>query len=88
MMETTTGPPNVRCKTYYRYLNLSPGKKLLDLGTGYFHWTRFCQDRGVRVEGATLSKSQVEVCKEYGIHAHLQDFRLFIAREEALHLIN
>lgn len=69
-------------ETYYRYLNLEPGKKLLDLGSGYCHWTRFCQDKGVLVEGVTLSEPQAQVCKEYKIHAHLQDFRIFVAEAE------
>ena len=26
---------------YYNYLNLSPGKTLVDLGSGYCHWAIF-----------------------------------------------
>ena len=65
-------------KLYYNYLNLSPGKSLVDLGSGYCHWTNYCKKRGVIVKGITLSKPQKEHCNNNKIKVILDDFRHYI----------
>ncbi len=65
--------------TYYNWLNLSPGKTLIDLGSGYCHWTAYCKERGVIVKGVNLSKPQQNWCKnKKNITVVLDDYRHFV----------
>mgnify|MGYP001178937066 CR=1 FL=1 len=64
--------------TYYQYLNLAPGKTLVDLGSGYCHWIEFCKNKGVIVKGITLSKPQKTHCNNKRIKVVLDDFRHYI----------
>ena len=70
-------------ETYYRYLQLAPGKRLLDLGSGYCHWALFCKRRGVHVVGITLSEPQARVCQRHDISVHVQDMRTFVLNAPA-----
>jgi len=66
-------------ETYYKYLNLSPGKTLVDLGSGYCHWTEYCKNRGVIVKGVNLSKHQKNYCKtKRKVDVILDDYRHFV----------
>ena len=66
-------------ETYFKYLNLAPGKTLLDLGCGYCHWLLFCKKKGVIVKGVNLTVSQIEYCKKhYNIDIVYDDYRNYI----------
>ncbi len=65
-------------KLYYNYLNLSPGKTLVDLGSGYCHWIKFCKEKGVIVKGITLSSPQKKHCNHHNINVILDDFRHYV----------
>jgi len=66
-------------ETYFKYLNLAPGKTLLDLGCGYCHWLLFCKKKGVIVKGVNLSVSQVKYAKiNYQIDVIYDDYRNYI----------
>lgn len=77
-------------KYFYENLNLSPGKKLLDCGSGVCTWTDYCKKRGVEVVGLTLSEEQKETCSKKGITAYVQDYRIinpeFIGNFDAISL--
>jgi cyclopropane fatty-acyl-phospholipid synthase-like methyltransferase len=64
--------------TYFRYLQLEPGMRLLDYGCGNCQWLVYCRDRGVEVEGITLSSDQVALCRSKGIVTHAGDYRLIV----------
>ena len=64
--------------TYFKYLNLKPGMKLLDMGCGYCHWAKYLKKRGIIVTGITLSKPQQKICVKYNINVHVEDFRKYI----------
>ncbi len=65
--------------SYYKWLNLSAGKTLVDLGSGYCHWINYCKKRGVIVKGVTLSQPQKTLCKKnHKINVLLDDFRHYI----------
>jgi len=69
--------------TYFNYLNLSKGKTLVDLGSGYCHWTEYCKKRGVIVKGVTLSNPQKQYCEsKRGINVVLDDYRHFVQTTE------
>jgi cyclopropane fatty-acyl-phospholipid synthase-like methyltransferase len=59
----------------YEQLELGPGKKLLDCGSGICTWIDFCKERGVEVVGLTLSNEQQEVCTKKNIKTYVQDYR-------------
>jgi len=61
----------------FKELNLSSGKTLLDCGCGIGTWMQYCQERGVKVTGLTLSKEQQLVCEKRGLTAYVQDYRIF-----------
>jgi len=67
---------NNKYELIYEQLDLGPGKKLLDCGSGECTWTHFCKERGVDVVGLTLSKEQQGVCTKKGIETYVQDYRL------------
>lgn len=68
--------------TYYKWLNLAPGKTLVDLGSGYCHWLIYCKNKGVIVKGVNLSKPQRKFCKKRNIEVILSDYRYFIKNTE------
>ena len=49
---------------YYKWLNLAPGKTIVDLGSGYCHWINYCKKKGVIVKGINLSIEQKNACKK------------------------
>ena len=52
--------------TYYDYLKLQPGMKLLDIGCGNCSWISYCINRGIKCAGITITKSQGEFCMSKG----------------------
>ena len=75
----------------FKELNLGPGKKLLDCGSGICTWIDFCKSKGVDVIGLTLSEEQKEVCLKKKITAYVQDYRIldekFIGKFDAISLL-
>jgi len=75
----------------FKELNLGPGKKLLDCGSGICTWIDFCKKKGVEVIGLTLSEEQKEVCVKKKINAYVQDYRVldekFIGKFDAISLL-
>jgi 2-polyprenyl-3-methyl-5-hydroxy-6-metoxy-1,4-benzoquinol methylase len=59
---------NNKFDTYFKYLKLEPGMKLLDIGCGNGHWLQYCKNRGVDGMGVTISKSQVDLCIKHGLN--------------------
>ena len=53
--------------TYFRYLKLKPGMKLLDLGCGNCHWLQYCTSKGIECTGLTITKEQGQFCNKNGI---------------------
>jgi 2-polyprenyl-3-methyl-5-hydroxy-6-metoxy-1,4-benzoquinol methylase len=59
---------NKKFDTYFEYLNLKPGMKILDIGCGNGHWLQYCKKRGVDGMGITISNSQAELCQKNGLN--------------------
>lgn len=59
---------NKKFGTYFKYLNLEPGMKILDVGCGNGHWLQYCKSRGVDGIGITISDYQAELCKKNGLN--------------------
>lgn len=55
---------NLKYETYYKYLKLKPGMKLLDIGCGNGHWINFCSKKGIKCTAITISKSQEDFMKK------------------------
>lgn len=54
--------------TYFEYLKLEPGMKILDIGCGNGHWLQYCKSRGVDGMGITISDTQTTLCKKNGLN--------------------
>ena len=54
---------NLKYDTYYKYLKLEPGMKLLDIGCGNGHWMKYCSNKGIKCTGITISQSQGDFIK-------------------------
>ena len=59
---------NLKYDTYYDYLRLQPGMELLDIGCGNCSWINYCQNKGVKTTGLTLTQSQADFCKSKNIN--------------------
>lgn len=57
-------------------LELKPGMKLLDMGCGQGSWMSYCEKRGVRTVGLTLSQEQARVVQKKGLEVYVQDYRI------------
>jgi len=57
----------LKYNTYFDYLGLEPGMKLLDIGSGNCTWLNFCLKRGIDVTGITITEEQANFCKSKGI---------------------
>jgi len=64
---TNTEALKLKYDTYYDYLKLEPGMKLLDIGCGNCSWINYCINRGIKCTGITITKSQGMRCKSNGI---------------------
>lgn len=61
--------------TYFEYLKLEPGMKILDIGCGNGHWLQYCKNKGVEGLGVTISESQYNFCKKNGLKVVLGDIQ-------------
>jgi len=61
--------------TYFEYLKLKPGMKILDIGCGNGHWLQYCKNKGVEGLGVTISESQYNFCKKNGLKVILGDIK-------------
>lgn len=59
--------------TYFDYLNLKPGMKLLDIGCGNGQWLQYCKKKGVEGVGVTICESQYNHNKKNGLNVILGD---------------
>jgi SAM-dependent methyltransferase len=55
-------------------LGAVPGDTVLDMGCGTCTFGVFCQERGIRVIGLTLSTEQAKLCRTKGVRALVADF--------------
>ena len=55
---------NLKYDTYYKYLKLEPGMKLLDIGCGNGHWVNYCSKKGIKCTGITITESQGDFIKK------------------------
>lgn len=53
--------------TYFEYLKLEPGMKLLDIGCGNCQWLQYCKSRGIDCTGITITPAQQKFCNANGI---------------------
>lgn len=66
----------IKFDTYFEYLKLKPGMKLLDIGCGNCHWLQYCKSRGIECTGITITRAQQKFCKDNGIpHVIAGDIR-------------
>lgn len=72
---------NKKFGTYFKYLNLEPGMRILDIGCGNGHWLQYCKNRGVDGMGITISAYQVELCKKNGLNVIQGDIHKGILKE-------
>jgi 2-polyprenyl-3-methyl-5-hydroxy-6-metoxy-1,4-benzoquinol methylase len=77
---TNTESYNRKFGTYFTYLKLEPGMKILDVGCGNGHWLQYCKKRGVDGMGITISSSQVELCKKNGLNVIQGDIQTGILK--------
>jgi cyclopropane fatty-acyl-phospholipid synthase-like methyltransferase len=66
---TNSESMKLKYDTYYDYLKLKPGMKLLDIGCGNCQWLNYCKKKGIKCYGITISKAQADFCKSNGIKA-------------------
>lgn len=59
--------------TYFEYLKLKPGMKILDIGCGNGHWLQYCKNKGVEGLGVTISESQYKHNMINGLNVILGD---------------
>lgn len=55
------------------FINLLPGKSILDVGCGGGENARYFLDQGLEVLGIDISESMVEMCRENGVSAKVMD---------------
>ena len=64
---TDTESYKLKFDTYFKYLNLEPGMKILDIGCGNGHWLHYCKSREVDGIGITICKAQYELNTKNGL---------------------
>jgi SAM-dependent methyltransferase len=57
----------IKFGTYFEYLKLEPGMRLLDIGCGNCQWLQYCKARGVDCTGITITPAQQAFCNANGI---------------------
>ncbi len=57
----------------YENLNIGPGSRVLDMGSGWGPFLNFLREKDVKGIGVTLSASQVASCRKYGMDVHHMD---------------
>ena len=63
-------------------IGIGPGRRVLDLGSGWGPLLNFIRQRGGEGVGMTLSSAQAEACRRHGLDARLQDGRM-LSRDDA-----
>ena len=58
-----------------RALNLRPGMRMLDVGSGWGPMLRAARDAGIHSVGITLSPKQSAACRRQGLEAHVKDWK-------------
>ena len=56
-------------------IGIGPGRRVLDLGSGWGPMLNFVRDRGGEGVGVTLSGAQAEACRRHGLEVHMRDAR-------------
>jgi cyclopropane-fatty-acyl-phospholipid synthase len=56
-------------------IGIGPGRRVLDLGSGWGPMLNFVRERGGEGVGVTLSSAQAEACRRHGLEVHLHDAR-------------
>ena len=56
-------------------IGIGPGRRVLDLGSGWGPMLNFVRGRGGEGVGVTLSGAQAEACRRHGLEVHMRDAR-------------
>jgi cyclopropane-fatty-acyl-phospholipid synthase len=56
-------------------IGIGPGRRVLDLGSGWGPMLNFVRERGGDGVGVTLSSAQAEACRRHGLEVQLRDAR-------------
>jgi cyclopropane-fatty-acyl-phospholipid synthase len=56
-------------------IGIGPGRRVLDLGSGWGPMLNFVRERGGEGVGVTLSSAQAEACRRHGLEVHMRDAR-------------
>jgi cyclopropane-fatty-acyl-phospholipid synthase len=56
-------------------IGIAPGRRILDLGSGWGPMLNFVRERGGEGVGVTLSSAQAEACRRNGLEVHIHDAR-------------
>jgi cyclopropane-fatty-acyl-phospholipid synthase len=56
-------------------IGIEPGRRVLDLGSGWGPLLAFIREREAEGVGVTLSSAQAESCRRHGLEVHLRDAR-------------
>lgn len=56
-------------------IGIGPGRRILDLGSGWGPLLSFIRRRGAEGVGVTLSSAQAQACRRHGLDVHLHDAR-------------
>ena len=56
-------------------LNLRPGMRMLDVGSGWGPMLRAARDAGIHAVGITLSPKQSAACRRQGLEAYVKDWK-------------
>ena len=58
---------------FKRFVDLLPGKKILDLGCGAGDHAYYFSKQGLQLTCVDLSTEMIKLCKEKGLNAHIMD---------------
>lgn len=56
-------------------IGIAPGRRVLDLGSGWGPLLAYVRERGAAGVGVTLSSAQAESCRRHGLDVHVRDAR-------------
>ena len=62
-------------------VNVEPGTRMLDIGSGWGPMLRAARDAGADAVGITLSPKQAAACRRQGLEAHVKDWRTMSPRD-------
>jgi cyclopropane-fatty-acyl-phospholipid synthase len=58
-----------------RQIGIEPGRRVLDLGSGWGPLLAYVREKGADGVGVTLSSAQAEACRRHGLDVRIQDAR-------------